>query len=132
MKTRKHFIGMAFVAILVLALAFIGCKQDEPPTPVPQSRDITIATGKTVTVNFTALPGTTPAWWDTLESVFHERAAAFDPGHYTLIVKTTGTDGFVVGETGSKTATVSEAFLSASDYTAMRASMGPIVGTWII
>jgi hypothetical protein len=129
MKTRKHFIVMA---IAIIALAIIGCKEDEPePQPVPQSKVITIATGKTVTVNFTALPGTTPAWWGTLESAFQSRASSFDIGHYTLIVKITGTDGFVAGGTGSKTATVSESFLSTSDYTAMRTSMGAITENWI-
>jgi hypothetical protein len=35
MRTRKHFIAMAFIAIITLAI--IGCKQDEPPPPQPQS-----------------------------------------------------------------------------------------------
>jgi len=127
MKTRKQFIGMAFVAIL--AFAVIGCKHDEPTTtPVPQSKVITIDTGKTVTVNFTALPGTTPAWWDTLISVFENRKDAFSTIHHILNVQSTGTGGFVA--VGNKTATVSESFLSASDFTAMRASMGPIVTDW--
>jgi hypothetical protein len=36
MKTRKHFIVMAIIAIITLALAVIGCKHDEPtPQEVP-------------------------------------------------------------------------------------------------
>jgi hypothetical protein len=130
MKTTRKRTFKAIAAIFgIIALTIIGCKQE--PTPVAQSRDITIATGKTVTVNFTALPGTTPAWWNTLVSVFDDRKVAFDPGHYILNVQSTGTAGFAASGVGTKTVTVSEAFLSASDFTAMRNSMGPIVSAWI-
>jgi len=126
----RRIVGI--IAIAIIALAVIGCKHDEPTEkPVEQSKDITIAEGKTVTVKYTAMPNTTPVWWGTLDSVFKSRATAFDLGHYTLIVKTTGTDGFTVPSPGNKTATVSDAFLSASDYTAMRNSMGLITEQWI-
>jgi hypothetical protein len=37
MKTKKHFIAMALIAIIALAFAIIGCKQDEPtPQEVAQ------------------------------------------------------------------------------------------------
>jgi hypothetical protein len=97
---------------------------------VARSEDITIAANKTVTVNFTAKPGVTPTWWGTLEEVFQALAAGFDIGHYTLNVTSDGTGGFVVGDPGSKTATVSETFLSESDYTTMGMSMGAMVDLW--
>jgi len=99
---------------------------------MPQAKDITIAEGKTVTVNYYALPGATPIWWKTLEDVFHDRAAGFGTFHYTLNVEYTGTDGFVAGGVGSgRTATVSNTFLSNSDYASIRQSMGPMVAMWV-
>jgi len=99
---------------------------------MPQAKDITIAEGKTVTVNYYSLPGATPTWWKTLEDVFHNLSAGFGTVHYTLNVQYTGTDGFVAGGPGSgRTATVSNTFLSNSDFAAMKASMGPIVGSWL-
>jgi hypothetical protein len=134
MKNWKQSIFFGIVAIIALCFGFVGCDDGDgkdDPKPVEQTKDIEIATGKTVTVVYTALPDTTPAWWSTLEEVFHNRAHAFDIGHFTLIVQSSGTDGFVAGTAGSKTATVSEAFLATSDYTAMRASMGVMVDYWI-
>jgi hypothetical protein len=131
MKNWKQWVLIGILAIIVFAI--IACGDDNPdPEPVKQSKNITIADGKTVTVNFTALPDTTPIWWNTLEDVFHNLADMFDIGHYTLNVNPNGTDGFVVGEYGTKTATVSDVFLSTSDYATMRQSMGPMVNDWII
>jgi hypothetical protein len=51
MKTRKQFIGMAIIAII--AIAIIGCKQDEP-TPTLQIQreynDLTLVRGKSITL----------------------------------------------------------------------------------
>ena len=112
---------MAIIAIIVFAI--ICCKQDATSTPVPQSKDITIATGKTVTVNFTALPGTTPAWWDKLETALTTASGGFGSGDFILNVQSSGTGGFV-GVDGSKTATVSNAFLSNSIPSAILTSLG--------
>jgi hypothetical protein len=46
MKTRKHFFGMAFVAII--AIAVIGCKQE--PTPQDDSIGSVTIGGKTIKV----------------------------------------------------------------------------------
>jgi len=97
---------------------------------MPQAKDITIAEGKTVTVNYYALPGATPTWWKTLEDVFHDLSAGFSAGHYTLNVEYTGTSGFVSGTPGSRTATVSNTFLSNSDFATIRQSMGPMMSGW--
>jgi len=138
MKTRKQFIVIKATMLCIVALcivAFIGCKEDTPdPQPVAQYKIFSktnINGDLKITVNYTALPNTTPTWWNTLESVFNDREDAFGAGNFILNVKTTGTDGFVAGTAGSKTATVSEAFLSSSDYATMRVSMGPIVNDWI-
>jgi hypothetical protein len=129
MKTRKHCIVMA---IAIIAFAVIGCNQDASPqsaaTPVPQSKNITVGTNKTVTVNFTALPDTTPAWWSNLESALKNLGTSFFVGNYTLNV-TSGTGGFV--KTGSKTATVSETWLSQSDYETLRVSINAMLEDWI-
>ena len=132
MKTKYfwNIVGLAMVFTFTVVVG--GCSNGSTEKPTAQSKNITIAAGKTVTVNFTALPGTTPSWWSTLEDVFEDRAAGFAPGHYTLNVQYSGTDGFVAGGVGSGIATVSEAFLAASDFAAMRASMGPMVSSWTI
>jgi hypothetical protein len=72
MKTRKQFIGMAFVAILVLAFAIIGCKQDVP-TADADTPKIQPATPRTFTLGTTACKVTitsndlfTTAEWNTL------------------------------------------------------------------
>jgi hypothetical protein len=131
MKTK--FLGI--IAIAIIGIAIIGCKEDEPepqPQPVAQSKTITIAEGKTVTVNYTALPGTTPAWWNTLEQALRNMMAGFSNGNYTLNVTPNGTDGFIAGASGSKSATVSNAWLSKSDYNAMRISISGIQDDWVL
>ena len=130
----KNWKQLGFVCFVVFnVFAFIGCdNNNNDPELIEQSKDIIFGTDKTVTVKYTALPNTTPVWWDTLVLVFDDRKASFDPAHYTLIVQYIGTEGFVAGVAGSKKATVSNTFLLNSDYTTMRASMGPIVGYWIL
>jgi len=137
-KEIKQKIAIVVAIVGLMPLMLFGCDPDDdkeqPPLPQPvwQAKDITIAESKTVTVNYHALPGATPTWWTTLEDVFHDRAAGFGTFHYTLNVIYTGTEGFVAGGVGSgRTATVSNAFLSSSDYTTMRASMGPMVAMWV-
>jgi hypothetical protein len=51
MKTRKHFNVMAIIA---LAFAVIGCKQDVSPTPTPQAQPTVTIDGKTIPVYKTA------------------------------------------------------------------------------
>jgi len=138
-KTVGRNVALGFGAFaVVFALAILASCDNEPkPQPgVPQlteqSKDIIIRDDVTCTINYIAVTGTTPVWLDTLVSVFENRAAVFFAGHYTLTVQTTGTDGFVAGAAGTKTATVSDAFLTASDYTAMRASMGPMISSWMV
>ena len=126
MKTRNLCNGMAIVAIVALAFACIAC--DTGDGKVPQSKDITVGTNKTVTVNFTALPGTTPAWWDTLESALKSLGTGFPVGNYTLNV-TSGTSSFV--KASSKTATVSDAWLSKSSYDEIRTGINGINDAWV-
>ena len=126
---KKNLWIIALVAIITIGI--IACKEDEPdPQPTAQSKDITIATGKTVTINYTAIPNTTPSWWDKLESALKDRQGGFAPGNFTLNVTTSGTDGFVAGVEGSGTATVSEAFLLASDFQAIRLSIAGALTYW--
>jgi hypothetical protein len=47
MKTRKHFIAMVFVAIIALAFAVIGCKQDASPTPIANMENMEYKLGDT-------------------------------------------------------------------------------------
>ncbi|MDR0502788.1 MAG: hypothetical protein LBH16_05640 [Treponema sp.] len=140
-ETKQKIAAAVAIGGLTLGTIFgmTACPNEPAPTPTPtpvpvpieQSKDITIAEGKTATVNFMALPETTPTWWDTLSDVFVNRANSFALGHYTLNVQSAGTDGFVAGAPGSKTATVSETYLSTTDYTTMRADMNSILGSWI-
>jgi hypothetical protein len=54
MKTRKQLLGL--IAIAIIALAIIGCKEDEPDPPPPQEQPISYVTigGKTIPVYKTA------------------------------------------------------------------------------
>jgi len=72
--TKKRVIsalsfGLSITVVGTMGLAFMGClTEQEEQKPVEQSKDITLDAGKKVTVNFTALPNTTPAWWSKLDS----------------------------------------------------------------
>jgi len=72
MKT-KLFITMAFVAIITLALAIIGCKEDEPDPPPPQEypqkqpdTPRTLSFGSNCTVTIKSADTFTIAEWTTL------------------------------------------------------------------
>ena len=95
-----------------------------------QSETITIAEGKIVTVNFMTKLGTTPTWWNTLVSALENRAGGFAIGNFSLTVIADGTGGFVAGVPGSKTATVSDTWLSQSDYNTMRIAINEILDDW--
>jgi hypothetical protein len=96
-----------------------------------RSENITIAAGKTVTVNFTATTkNDKPEWWDDLEGALQALASVFVPGNYILNVTSDGTDGFAAS--GSKTATVSDDWLSKSDTVAMYLAVNDILADWII
>jgi hypothetical protein len=73
MKTREYFTVMA---IAIITLAVLGCKQDASPqstaTPVPQSKTLegvknagNVAVN--ITVYYTALPGVVPSYMSPLE-----------------------------------------------------------------
>jgi uncharacterized repeat protein (TIGR02543 family) len=128
--TEKNGLGNVFTdTSIVIADLTVYAKWKE--LPVKQEKDITFYTGKTVTIKYTALPGTTPVWWDKLVSVFENRAPGFFVGHYTLNVQTSGDSGFVVISPPSTTATVSEAYLLSTDYATMRIDMNNLLGLWI-
>jgi hypothetical protein len=113
-------------------LAFVACDNggNNDPKPEEQNTPIPIAEGKTVTVTYWALPNTTPVWWDTLVSALENRAGGFASGNFTLNVTTNGTNGFIAGEIGSGTATVSETYLSQTDYETMRTAINGILDDW--
>jgi hypothetical protein len=71
MRSRKHFIVMAFVAILVFIFAIIGCKQDVSPVSgdiprvqVPTPRALSFGTNCKVIIKSDDL--FTNAEWNTL------------------------------------------------------------------
>ena len=97
---------------------------------VPHSETISIREDVTATIEYMAFADTTPEWLDTLIDVFNRNRAIFATGHYTLTVESDGDAGFVAGAAGSKTATVSAAFLSASDVTAIYVGMRSIAAVW--
>jgi len=129
MRTRKHFIEMAFIAII--ALAIIGCKQDASPTPVPQSKTINLkAEGGTssaiVTVNYTALPGVVPSYMDNLkEAIMGAVGNSAKTGSLTINV-VGGSDGFT---TPSGKLTVGESWLIDKDSDSIMLGM-PSISTW--
>jgi hypothetical protein len=132
MKNWKNCALIGMVAIIVLVFGFVGCK-DKTPDPEWQTKSIEIATGKTVTVKFFALPDTTPTWWNDLKAALINREPGFKVGIYTftLTVTPTGTDGFDVDADGK--ATVSEEFLKPLDYQGMRQALNNFLGDelWI-
>jgi hypothetical protein len=131
MKTRKQFLSV--IAIAIIAIAIIGCKGDESTEqPVAQSKTITLANGKTVTVNFTALPNITPIWFSKLETQLSLLKGTFPNGNYILIVETGNlNNGFEVKNSGSKTATVSEKWLSSATELEILDGLLDITSDWI-
>jgi len=135
--TKKKLIkalssGLKITAVGVVGLAFIGCpSEQEEQIPVQRSENITIATGKTVTVNFMALLNATPVWWSKLSSKLQFFAGDFPEGSYTLTVTLDGTNGFVAGTAGTKTATVGESWLSGATDSDMNTSLANMLATWI-
>jgi len=108
------------ILAIILLIGFIvnSCgDDDEQPQPTQQSKDIILAAGKKVTVTYTALPGATPSWWSKLSTQLQSMEVGFPAGTYTLTVTPDGTDAFVAGAEGSKSATVSESWLSSANDT---------------
>ena len=71
MKTRNQFFGL--IAIAIMAIAIIGCKQDASPTPTPQEQakvqpdtPRTLAFGTDCKVTITSTDIFTDAEWTTL------------------------------------------------------------------
>jgi len=108
-----------------------GCNCTEKLKLVEKSETIDVRSDVTMTIKYMVLDDVLPEWWDTLMSVIENRKGTFLAGHYTLIVESDGDDGFVAGAAGSKTATVSDAFLTASDYDTMRSGIRGIINAWI-
>ena len=124
--------GLKITAVGAAGLALMGCPPEQiEQQPVEQSKDITLAAGKKVTVNFTALPGATPTWWGKLSSQLQVFGAGFPTGNYTLNVTPNGTGGFVAGATGSKTATVGENWLSNAQDTDIGSSIASVLMAWV-
>jgi len=122
------------ILAIILLIGFIvnSCGgDDEQPQPTQQSKDITLAAGKKVTVTYTALPGATPSWWNKLSSQLQSMAGDFPTGTYTLTVTPDGTAGFAAGAGGSKAATVSESWLSGASDTDMMVSIYNMLASWI-
>jgi len=146
-KQTKQRIG-AGIAIGSLTLATIfgatACKEIEyihgedckcsdcetPAQPTAQTATINLAPGKTMVINYDAVTGTTPEWWNILISTLVNRQAGFGAGEYILNVESGGTAGFVSAGPGSRTATVSEAYLLNTDYETIRNDIGTSGGAW--
>ena len=121
------------ILAIILLIGFIvnSCGgDDEQPQPTQQSKDITLAAGKKVTVTYTALPGATPSWWSKLSSQLQSIEVGFPAGTYTLTVTPDGTDAFVAGAEGSKSATVSESWLSSANDTDVLMSIAGAIAIW--
>jgi hypothetical protein len=129
MTTRKYFTMMA---IAIIALAIIGCKQE--PTPVPQSKTTSFATnGGTVnvTVNYTALPGIVPGYMPTLEYVFIEILKGTNvTGNLTInVISGLGIEGFTNAAAGSLN--VDASWLASATEYQMGTSMNSKTAKWI-
>jgi len=73
--TRRVAIGMALFAIMTIAV--IGCKNEPEPEPVPQSKTIeglknSSNVAVTVTINYTASPGSVPIYISNLEEAIKD------------------------------------------------------------
>jgi hypothetical protein len=134
MKKNKLFLMSALAAILLFAGcdAFGTVNSVAEPELEWQSRDIEFGAGRTVTVEYLALPGVTPTWWSKLTDVFTSLASTFvNNSHVTLTVIPGSADGFSIVRPGSMTGSIGEVFLSSSDYTAIRNSIGPKIAAWL-
>jgi hypothetical protein len=115
MKTRKQI--SIIVLLAIIALAIIGCKEDEP-TPVPQPESpnktlpaITTGTGKSVIItinNYVALSASAKTNLET--SLQTALSGSNATGNLTINVIAGGTDGF--SKTGSKTLSVGASWIA--------------------
>jgi len=128
---KRNLLILAIILLIGFIVNSCGGGDDEQPQPTQQSKDITLAAGKKVTVTYTALPGATPSWWGKLSTQLQFVEVGFPTGTYTLTVTPTGTAGFVAGAEGSKSATVSDSWLSSANDTEVLMSMGGIISIWI-
>jgi hypothetical protein len=132
MKNWKQNVFFGMVAIIALSFGFVGCKSDPDPEKVWQSKSVDIGANKTMTVKFMALPDVTPDWWAKLEGFLSGAGAEFTGlGDYIITVTPEGTGGFVAGPRGTKTATVSEAFLRENPVTVIGPSIAGIIPDFV-
>jgi hypothetical protein len=125
MKTRKHFIGMAFVAILVLAFAIIGCKNDEP-TLVPPN-EVSVG-GFKVTINNHGLLSAEKL--GILKKVISEVLTGQTlTGNLTINV--IASDGSTFTPDGSRTLIVGATWMATATESQIKISLGGRVDTWI-
>ena len=135
MKTLKQF--FVLIVIALVAFAVIGCKDEPDPTPQPQpvaqSKTIT-GIGDTgaasITVNYTALPGTTPSYMPILEKVVRNvfKNAGMS-GNFTINVIAGGNDSFALA--GPGTLSAGETWISGATEMEMGQSMNKVAGVWI-
>jgi hypothetical protein len=131
MKNWKKSVFFGIVAVIVLSFGFVGC--DDKDDPIPQKvtmSDVPTSNGTvSVTINYTALPGTTPSYMSTLKTVLGIiLESATTNGDLTINV-IAGNGEFVLA--GTKTLSVGESWVSnATDMEMGRSIMG-MLNSWV-
>jgi len=129
---KRNLLILAIILLIGLIVnSCAGGDDNEQPKPTQQSKDITLAAGKKVTVTYTALPGATPSWWSKLSTKLISLEEGFPAGTYTLTVTPNGTAGFAAGAGGSKAATVGESWLSGATDGDLNTSLMSMAGSWV-
>ena len=127
--------NLLILAIILLIGFIVNSCEDPKKEPEPQSKtfyNITTEDGiVNVTVNYTALPGTTPGYMSNLEAALRVRFPYFPgTGNLTINVTPDSNSGFT--KTSSKTLSVGESWLLANNTSqGIGGGMVPLIDTWV-
>jgi hypothetical protein len=130
---KNAFKQISIIAIVIITLAIIGCKEDDPePQPVLQSRTIEGVKNAggvtvTVTVNYTALPGVVPSYMSPLEGAIKDAIeGGAKIGSLTINV-ISGNSGFTIID---GVLTVGESWLANKSLAEISSGLPVSLSTW--